>query len=84
MEQQYWVCVCGVASCELAWKVNKCCFNQLWYFAQNGELHPKEWVSVRAPGQKPIKRYGIAKNVQEIYAAWLIKDETRTACDMSL
>ena len=24
MEQQYWVCLCGVPSCDLAWKVNKC------------------------------------------------------------
>ena len=71
MQQQYWVCLCGVASCELAWKINKCCQNQQWYFAQSGELHPKEWVCVRAPGQKPKKRYGIAKNVQEIYLTFL-------------
>ncbi len=73
MEQQYWVCLCGVPSCELAWKVNKCCNIETWYLAQNGELHPVDWVYVRQPGQKPKKRYGIAINVQNIYKKWLKK-----------
>jgi hypothetical protein len=82
MEQQYWICLCGVKCCELAWKVNKCCNNKTWYFAQSGELHPNNWVYVRAPGEKPKKRYGIALNVQEIYTSWLKKDETLTALDL--
>ena len=38
-----------------AWKVNKCCNEETWYFAQSGEL------------QKPKNRFGIAKNVMVIY-----------------
>ena len=67
MEQQYWVCLCGVPSCDLAWKVNKCSNSETWYLAQNGQLHPDDWVYVRHPGQKKKKRYGIAINVQNIY-----------------
>ena len=50
--------------------------------AQNGEIHPTDWVYVKAPGEKPKKRYGIALNVKEIYTSWLIKDETLTALDL--
>ena len=81
MQQQYWVCLCGVDCLEspwkeLAWKVNKCCQNQQWYFAQSGELHPKEWGMYQSSRPKAEKKYDIAKNVQKIYLAWLKKDET--------
>ena len=82
MEQQYWKCLCGVPSCDLAWKVNKCCNEETWYFAQSGELHPHDWVVVRTPGQKPKKRFGIAKNVQAIFKEFLKKDETMSATDL--
>ena len=82
MEQQYWVCLCGVPSCDLAWKVNKCSNSETWYLAQNGQLHPDDWVYVRHPGQKKKKRYGVAINVQNIYTKWLKKDETLSACDL--
>jgi len=65
-----------------AWKVNKCCNEETWYFAQSGELHPKGWVLVRAPGQRPKKRFGIAKNVMVIYTDFLKKDETMSATDL--
>jgi hypothetical protein len=82
MEQQYWKCLCGVPSCDLAWKVNKCSNEATWYFAQSGELHPQDWVVVRAPGQKPKKRFGIAKNVMVLYTEFLKKCETMSATDM--
>ena len=82
MQQQYWFCLCGDPACDLAWKINKCEKGSEWYFAQSGEFHPKEYVFVRAPGHLPKKRYGIALNVQEIYASWLKKNETLTACDL--
>ena len=82
MENQYWKCLCGVPSCDLAWRVNKCSNEDVWYFAQSGEIHPQDWVVVRAPGQKPKMRFGIAKNVEVLYTDFLKKCETMSATDM--
>ena len=51
------------SKCKLAWGVNKCTSGGSWYLAQNSNLHEKEddFVMVRAPSQKPHRRYGIAK-----------------------
>ena len=68
-------CLCGVSSCDLAWKVNKCCNEETWYFAQ-------DWVVVRTPCKKPKKWFEIAKNVQAIFKDLKKKDVTMSATDL--
>jgi hypothetical protein len=85
MEQSYLICNCGVASCNLGWKINSCTSSDKWNLFQHGELHSKEYdlsCNTRVIGRKPQQRKGIALCVQKIFNARLKVKSRLTAFDL--
>ncbi len=83
MTQMYRKCQCKKEDCDLAYKVNNCLNSSVWILSETG-AHPVpiqegDYVSVQAGRRKPIKRYGIALRIQEIYGRWLksVKDRKK-------